>query len=54
MLSDACSPDPCQNGKCKSKSNGYECKCNRGYTGKNCQKKGKKKFRFTDRFVWSM
>ena len=29
-------PDPCINGQCTDKVNGYECICTAGYTGNNC------------------
>ena len=33
-----CLPDPCQNGgHCSLSEESYECKCERGYTGANCE-----------------
>ena len=33
-----CLPDPCQNGgHCSFSEESYECKCERGYTGANCE-----------------
>ena len=34
---DACDPNPCgQNGNCERVVNGYECNCQNGYSGLNC------------------
>ena len=33
-----CEPDPCQNGGvCQDKVNDYDCTCQPGYEGKNCE-----------------
>ncbi|RDD36850.1 Oncoprotein-induced transcript 3 protein [Trichoplax sp. H2] len=31
-----CDPDLCQHGKCLGHNSGYQCKCDQGYSGKNC------------------
>lgn len=37
LISDACSPNPCQNsGTCSRISGGYTCSCPNGYAGTNC------------------
>ena len=35
---DDCQPNPCKNGgSCTDKVNGYECKCEPGWSGDQCQ-----------------
>ena len=33
---DDCDPDPCANGQCVDGINSYECNCDSGYNGANC------------------
>ena len=33
---DECAPNPCQHGSCLDMVNDYDCECNPGYKGKNC------------------
>ena len=34
---DECASQPCVNGKCEDKVNGFECQCEPGYTGDMCE-----------------
>ena len=34
---DECANKPCKNGTCIDKIASYQCKCNTGYTGKDCE-----------------
>ena len=36
IILDFCDPNPCNNGNCTADSQGYNCTCNAGYTGRNC------------------
>ena len=33
-----CNSNPCVNGQCSDRLNDYQCTCNRGYHGKQCNK----------------
>ena len=39
IAADACSSNPCLKGKCSNRNGGlsYNCSCNLGFTGSNCQ-----------------
>ena len=32
-----CEPNPCQHGTCTDLENDYECECDPGFTGANCE-----------------
>jgi EGF-like domain len=36
---DPCASNPCQNGNCYSDDDGYTCKCDKGWTGSNCEQR---------------
>ena len=39
-----CSNNPCIHGKCIDGINSYECECQPGYRGKNCEESKKRNF----------